>query len=1788
MSQSPELAGGAGFTYEGNVAAYYLAALLAEAYAPGIEDRIVSTVSVQQRDFGEPLDDVIVDFLSATAKPARLSLQVKRALTISAATSNADFRDIIRDSWATLAKPDFRIGVDRYGAATGTVAANKKRALSTLCSLARESLTSEHFEARFAPTGNASPDVTAVRSDIATLLDEALGSNCTTEQLRRFLAHFVLIEFDFLREGAADPTEATNMIRESLAASETGKSPLVWSRLVQLARDSAGQAGQFDRPRLVVLLSQIVRLRGAVSMRSDLERFASLAQSYADQIQDDVGGTNLDRPELQRELDQKLRVARLVQIRGLPGTGKSVLLQRNVQLALARGPVLFLKGDRLEGTSWISFAAAHGLSGARLEDLLAEVGAAGTPVLYIDAIDRVEKAHQGVILDVVRAVARSPLLANWQIVVSLRDTGIELLRNWLGDLLDAVRIETVNVAALDDDEAEALAQAKPHLRPLLFGPTQVRGVVRRPFFAKVLNQSFMADAQARTFTPRSEIDLIENWWQRGGYNATGQDALERQRALIDLAGVRARELSQPIRVARLRAIDRIDALRTDGILQAVRVGHSVQFAHDIFFEWAFFHLLADRHDGWLDEIRACGQPPAAARAVELLAQWEYADGNRWSGQLGRTETSLLRSQWTRAWLLGPIACNAFDSDDGQFASVAFADNFLRLRKTLVWFQAEKTAPNPGILAGSLPADQRQRVADALGIPSDFAAWRRLISFLLRHINDVPARLYPDVVAVFEVWQNAAADVENRLSKAILTQCSDWLAAIDTFDRLIQPDDDSCRWTQVPDLDDFRSSLCRLILRGARAEPSLAEAYLRRHIAADRIRDETYEEIVGFSFVLARTHPELLVDLTLAHLKAELPDDQVAREQAELKAESERREVVQAKPAAARSDDDAFLLRAPPRFRTIGYFSDFDVDRLAIDEDRRCFWPPSPLREPFRSLFATAPQDALRLLRELSNHAITAWRQFHRYSRHHQGTPIPVDLTFPWGTQRFWGGDREYLWFRAMWAPKPLACGFLALEEWCLAELERGHPVDDLVRLIVEGNECIAILAAAALVAVRTEAVSEAVFPLVTCQRLLAADFNRLTQEPMAASASLIGFERADREHAVAIQASNARDVRQKELRGLAPLYVFNEVFAERTREALRKFTENLPYQLEEQRNVPDIREDLLQQALTFAALADPANYRAYRTDEPDKVAVVHVNPAASDPENVSRVEQATLRLQEGHLWMWAVKTFENRTPGEGFTIAEALTLAHRLDGPDLFVSSDDEEDLGVRRGAVAAVAAVALTHRQGCSDEDLAWARHILRQACSMPEVRGLFWNPSSIVPWHHAVFAARGLSADLLAGTAEAEVPAALLALAAHPLEVVSLAAVEEAFRLWRKDPRLAWSALLVAFALCNVPPRPQGRPAGPREPIHSAGQAGQAVKAALASYTKGNGWPAPAAPPPAWVKVASENSRRLFPGDDDYDMHDVANADEVWSEPETWWHSEYAAKLVRLVPVDEVLESPARSVFLDFLEELLAWTNQRNAPPWVKSGHRRQATSLIEWTHSLGSLLGRVAGGLTLDDLRRRFLDPIFALAGDNCWALLTPFADTYVCAYVYDAPEVPSEAIRILDLCLGRLLVADELRRDAYRGGQFSGFDQPRLVRTLMFVSVERADMAARYVNGDWSALDRILPLIDRFIRAAGWAASVMGHFLTLCERARAVYPAESFADQVLVTLSAGPEGLKGWHGTTIPARIAALVQHLADRDSPMSLGVAQKLLNILDMLVDMGDRRSAALQLGEAFREVRLNG
>jgi hypothetical protein len=184
------------------------------------------------------------------------------------------------------------------------------------------------------------------------------------------------------------------------------------------------------------------------------------------------------------------------------------------------------------------------------------------------------------------------------------------------------------------------------------------------------------------------------------------------------------------------------------------------------------------------------------------------------------------------------------------------------------------------------------------------------------------------------------------------------------------------------------------------------------------------------------------------------------------------------------------------------------------------------------------------------------------------------------------------------------------------------------------------------------------------------------------------------------------------------------------------------------------------------------------------------------------------------------------------------------------------------------------------------------------------------------------------------------------------------------------------------------------------------------------------------------------------------------------------------------------------------------------------------------------------------------------------------------------VPANTFDLLNECVERVIRDRMFNPDGYRAGQLHGFDMPKVIKSLLFVQVDQeAPGAARFVNGDWSQIGIVMPVVTRMMTGIGWSSYVMECFLKLCERAGAAYPIDAFAEQASAALGALAKARSSWAGSMLPARLAATVQRLADANYPLGRDQAQGLLRLLDALIDLGDRRSAALEQAESFRGVQ---
>lgn len=1780
-SQSPELTGGAGFTYEAHVAARYLVALLTEGSAPGLNHRIVKRVALQQKSAGEPLDDVIVD-ASGIGDQSRLSLQVKRQLTISSAATNTDFREVVVNSWATLQKPGFRENVDRFGAATGTISADRLRELRRVCELARNSTDAASFFARGDKHGNAGADFNAIISLFRTILVDN-GIDASNEDLHRLLKHFVVIQFDFLSEEATDAFDAVEKLRAFLP-SQSERAPDLWQQLVGMARDGAGKAAEYDRVTLVSRLGAQYRLAPAPSLGADLEILGRFSANGIASIFTDIAGSRIDRPRLREEVRLASEQHRFVQIRGLPGTGKSVLLHDLAVEHRTTGIALFLKSDRLQGNNWIEFAAALGLSTTDPRLLLTELAASGPPILFLDGIDRINGVRRNVIVDLLNTMFAAPD-SPWRVIATLRDTGIEPLRTWLPQAAIGDRVGSVEVPAFDDAEAETLSEQQPSLRPLLLGNPRLQAIARRPFFASVLAKTAPDEAGTDAPAPQSEADLIKQWWKGGGYGADAASVLQRKRALLEIASKCASRSGMNVRLSRL-APETASCLRElveDGIVQAVGDDDRYRFAHDIYFEWSFYQFLQDREDDWIATLTEAGEPPVLGRVLELLAQSKLASGD-WAAGLAILEASALRAQWRRAWLIGPLASADFEDHLGTFESAVSADGYKRLNQLLVWFQAERTTPNAMVLQNeSLPYSGPERIqyADRFGWPSDPRAWRRLIEWAIEREGQLPAEVVPNLVSVFEVWQNAFSMTPNPVSQSIVDKTLDWLVDIENRRYANGWPQDHGRWQGLDGdaLDELESSLRVLVLTSAIAYPAHAARYLSHLNESRRYRRKAFSDVLIYSITLAQAVPDDLVGLFRNEMLALLPEDQLAEWAREREEQIRELQRIRALPESERQAYERFPMSPMLPF----HLGDRDWRDLAINEHHGHFFPASPLREPFRSLFERSPGHALALVRTVVNHATTAWRQLHQYPEGARGTPLPLELGFPWGRQTFWGDQGQYQWFRGG-PPYTVASALMALERWAFAELDKGRPVDEVARDVLEGHDNWAVLGIATALYLETQQVSAVSGALIGSQRLWKVDLARQLRD-QSTPTNLVGFggmlgekKKVDRPHYDAVDADNCRRCRQLSLRDLTPLHLFaDDPIRSTFVDAVTRFPEQLPFNYAEEANDPEHVADLRTTAEIWAEWAKPENYCVGTPDpETARSPVDFHNPRAQAPDVQAALAQTNASMQPHSLWVWVHSYFESGQLPEGFTLGQAVRIAQSLDGPDLFnPQAGSDLDLEVTRGAVCGVAAVVKCFVAEPEPALLAWASDVISRGSRTPVPPVDAWSSVAVIPWHPGIFIARACAEDIHRGRDAEAAKSTLYAFCGHPVDVVSLAAFEAAMSCWGDDSRFAWIALDLAVRLAEGARR-NGQVPEAEYAKQRATEIGELVRDAQARHAEGTGYPDISSPPPHWVRTPEGEPdtlrrRRAAPGG--------------WQRSERYWRAEHFGESLGNAPLEQMLSHPQRrEQCLQFLDRLLDWTLEYINPSWDENPDERssRSTDLGTWILDYAGVLARISAALGASEMSARYLQRIFSLEDELCASFLNPFV-SHLTAQVMDAPKVPADTIEILLACTDRLL-ADRAFESWRRRDSLYGFDLPYLVRNLFFVGIEQANGAARFANGDWSDIASILPIADRLVRSAGRKSSVMEHYLTLCERAADRYPTELFAEQILAVL--GNQDLPAWRNTMLAGRIAGLVQAHADRGAPLKLALSQKLLQILDRLVDMGDRRSAALQLSDAFKDVRF--
>jgi len=1236
-------------------------------------------VLFQRASEGYPLDDVVIRAHDQVGAQATLEIQVKRSISFTA--SDEVFRSVVSQVVEAARKPDVWGSKHELAVATARTSRKIDGPYQDVLTWARQIGSAATFIGRIDQKGVASDDM---RNFVATFRGHLKDSGFAhdDETVWKLLRRFQILVFDYTAVGSASEALARERSARALEPSDAARGGDLWRDLMGLALSIASKGG--DRSREALRNDENLKGYRWATLQLHYKSLAVLAADGAAalaDIRDQINGASISRAARVAEVQDRLDIARYIEIRGDAGVGKSGILKHFALQAATSTGIVVLKHERVTPRGWAALRNVLSFDGAAARDLLVELAADGTGLLFIDNLDLFTSDERVTVNDLVRAAATVP---GFSVIATARRKSGPNDDVWLAQeaLDDLGRAPPIIIGELDDAEVEEMAAAAPALAGLLSSNHPARDVTRNLFRLARL-------AARPTDAPvlRTEIDMADEWW--GTADGPEEGRRERARTLRNLAEQAIRGIatfdvsSHP--AASLDSLTRSETLRDYGHDRA-------GFRHDVLREWAVAKYLGIEEAAFDQLVLTSPAQPFLARGVELYSRSLIegaADHSAWSALLSEVSGPGIHASWRRAVLLALVRSEAAAEVLKTAEPVLTAADSALLNELVRTTMAVDAQPARELFAEA--GLDVSLMPDSLTVPSG-PSWLRLIAWLLKLDDKIPGGSIPAVVDLFTSWSVGMLGFDN-ITPHLLRRLYRWLTTIEAAWKRGYYRERSKLFGGVLSADQI-GSLREDIRRGfamfANRVPDLAVAYLAA--AKDREdREQIASAIHKFRGALAAAAPDELADLFGAALIQEPKKDE--------------------------RDDD---------------FGGGYRDRAFTLLDSS-FLPVSPAQGPFVDLLKARPETGKRLVRKLVDHAIKA--ETHGYN----GSPETIEIQMPEGVRRFlW--PHTIIWSREAGSRyHAVTSGLMALEGWGHERIDAGEAVDAVIADIIGTGDTPAayLMIAIDLVLSHWPASKTAAVSFVANPQLLVMDRTRQAREHVEFP-DIFGLKAIQREPTGPITAASlaARPSRDASLEVLLKFYTFDEEADHRERAvALLEAARATLDEPTPESNLGD-PEFMVLHALNQL---DPANWqpREVELEDGSKAEVREYVSPKSEADHLAPFQaQAEESLLSVHVHKAAATLLDN--PGRGNP--EAVKVLVEWARAQLFpnIAQPDEEGRDVAAWSlgetITNIALIAM--REGDTElrrSNRDWAHDVFARRLSQPMDRAsgmldrLQFNPLAI-----------------------------------------------------------------------------------------------------------------------------------------------------------------------------------------------------------------------------------------------------------------------------------------------------------------------------------------------------------------------------------------------------------------------------------------------------------------------------
>lgn len=631
----PFITGGGGFDYEDRVAAYILAAMLAEQPPFGEETGVATQLHWQTDNSGWGFDDLLVTTQALVEK--RIAISCKAGHHVTGSGWPQETAAAIWEQWTSAENNPFRKTTDLMAVVTGVLPQNAKKAWDRLLPGALVGDPTQ-FMAQYQKRGASNK---AARSIVESLRCPAkLASRVSDEPRERVgvIRHLRLWHLDVLAEDSFSVTRAVEWCRSAILSGNRADAKKLFQSLVTIASERRPHSGSVTKRQLVELLAASFPLKVAPSHEASWrildKHSAELQGDIRSTIRDVVSFTHL---EAWSEIVKAAKPGRVVVLEGESGSGKSALAKR---LAQGRARTLWLSSRDLEHPTMGAMGAALGATVA-LDVLLGEERSTDA-ILVIDGAERLTESGR-------RAAVKLTALAvkaaqAWIVIITTQEGGADSVSVEISNQSEAKDpVQSVEVRLPEEMAVRSVAEAVG----IQISAGASASLTRALRNLKALDcVARAASAKKLTTFP----DLVREVWR--GLVGT-DDARARGEVLKKLGKEDAAVVAGGVPSSAFPGVDEqqiIAVLIRDGVLSGRN--ERLAFRHDLLGDWARLLTLIESAENAGQLLASLSGSLRWGPAIRLFAEWLLQEGEQERERLVSLVTSVPESALSRTLLEG--------------------------------------------------------------------------------------------------------------------------------------------------------------------------------------------------------------------------------------------------------------------------------------------------------------------------------------------------------------------------------------------------------------------------------------------------------------------------------------------------------------------------------------------------------------------------------------------------------------------------------------------------------------------------------------------------------------------------------------------------------------------------------------------------------------------------------------------------------------------------------------------------------------------------------------------------------------------------------------------------------------------------------------------------------------------------------------------------------------------------------------------------------------------------------